>query len=171
MRPQNSFILLFTIITFQTASFTSAQTLLKNALQPNVCTYDILPSSPRNLVLIPKDKAIEAKWWSPSNKPCEVTYEVAIFGVGGVGKMAAVEVKETRVILTGLNNDLVYDILVTVREISFYPIIVNIRQGKRLPAAVEKCSFSYSAFLFAGTYKERKKPPYPSIYLTPRNSF
>jgi hypothetical protein len=117
MRPQSSVLLLFTIITFTLlSSFASAQTILKKALQGNTCTYDIIPSAPRNLILIPKDSVIEAKWWTPSNKPCEVIYEVVIFEAGGVRKAAAMEVKETKATLTGLRNDLKYDIIVTVRN-------------------------------------------------------
>lgn len=88
--------------------------------QQNVCTYDIIPSEPRNLVLIPTlDGKIEAKWWTPANKPCEVSYGVEIFTAGGgIGsKVGAFELKETKVTLSGLNRDMKYDVLVTVSSL------------------------------------------------------
>jgi hypothetical protein len=120
MRPQTYFTRLYITITLL-ASFhghyyyANAQSLLKNTpQQQNVCNYDIIPSAPRNLVLIPRDGAVEAKWWSPSNRPCEVTYEVRAFEEGGVVKMAAFEVKDTKTMLYGLHDDKKYEITVTV---------------------------------------------------------
>ncbi|KAG7666653.1 hypothetical protein NADE_003549 [Nannochloris sp. 'desiccata'] len=48
------------------------------------------------------------------NRPCEVKYEVAVFGAGG-GKIAAGEVKEPTAMLTGLRDGLTYDVTVTAR--------------------------------------------------------
>lgn len=77
---------------------------------------NVIPAPPTNLVAVPKDAAIDFGWWPPTNRPCNVTYEVraAPRSVSGTVSIAT-ETKNTFITLSGLKNDVVYDITVLVR--------------------------------------------------------
>lgn len=95
----------------------SAQGGLLAALQDRTCNV-VVPGPPVKLVLVPKDSEIEAVWWTPKNRPCQVVYEVIAVTADGIQKVAAAgETSETKARITGLTNGVRYQVFVAVREI------------------------------------------------------
>ena len=113
MRSHRDILALLAVLV-GTIQYAFAQGGLLAALQDRTCNVSVVPSPPLNFILISKDSAIEASWWTPKNKPCNVTYELSTVAADGA-KPVVVETSQTRATIEDLTNGVNYKVTILVR--------------------------------------------------------